>query len=157
MFPVALRALCLALCAVSQAALAWTPRTRSPEPMPVIAPELIVPPWAHWTCWQSFAARPGFDECDSAALVLVEGLPRDQASVRIDCVHELRYLAARQIAGRSMLMSTLERSVHSHHTVVLNGGRGHLDVRADLALAPQRMVPVHYWDGRVNCRFVGHR
>jgi len=121
------------------------------------APHLLVPQLAHWRCWQSFGDRRGFDECDSTAVVFLDGLPDGARRVSMLCMHELHYIATRQVAGNATSLGAREKVAMTLDTVDVSGSQAYVSVQANLVLPGTEATPMHYWDGPVTCTILGIR
>ncbi len=153
---------------MTAAALAWliaaaahahpAPDTdRPPFAGGATAPHLLVPQLAHWRCWQSFGNRRGFDECDSSAVVFLDGLPDGARRVSVLCMHELHYITTRQVAGNAASLGARERVAMTLDTVEVSGSQAYVSVQANLGLPGADSTPMHYWDGPVTCTILGIR
>lgn len=126
---------------------------RQGAPMVITAEPL--PGVAHWRCWQSFGTVRGFDECDSSAVISLGGLPAGTRRVSMRCLHELHYIATRQVAGNAAMLGVHDQTATTVQTVEVQGRQAYVSVGAHIGLPADGATPIHYWDGAVSCSVVG--
>ena len=95
---------CLAAASAGQAlALAPNPLVHPVAGRVHLPLTLAMPELSHWTCWRSFQDVTGFDECDSQAVLFIEGLPVGTRQIRVECRHELHYVTRRDSGNEASL------------------------------------------------------